>query len=368
MDSLCIMAGNRLNSHIINQIIDQMCRRVFTFIILLALSVSSYCQEQYSDEEVMVDGFQFMPYSRGEVKYKLSGPWETEIERFSSIISTWKGISPPKGFEVVFSGINSSFEIIFAAYIKREEKRTTHSSTSILLSINNPAEICGMPLVEGIFIKPSESGYFYGFPRFSINNYDTFVITKLSIPIFVQATREEYLRALIAKAEKDYPESEKLTDSRISNSIEEIEKAYRQLLEVDKAAAEELKKGMEMMKKEAKGMVSNDDNYYPALLKKELDKMPENERKLPAYYSLSAIDQKISVSGLVRINDNKYADTLVKVNPALDRILCNSKEARMLIVHIQHEPGELGFRLADSKIRELMNNELIWRKIYESIK
>ena len=96
--------------------------------------------------------------------------------------------------------------------------------------------------------------------------------------------------------------------------------------------------------------------------------MSEQERRLPAYYSLSAIDNKISVSGLVRVNDNKNADTLVKVNPVLEKILGQSKSTMLLTIHFQQQPGEKGFRLADSKIRELMNNELIWKRIYESIK
>lgn len=345
-----------------------MYRKALAFIILLTISFTSYSQESYSDEPVMIDEFYFLPNSRGEVKNMLSGPWKAEIEKICSIISTWKGISPPKGFEAMFSGISSSFELTFAAYIKREGQRTTHSATSISFSINNPADICGMTVVDGIYIKPVECGFFQGFPKFSASGYETVVITKQKLPIFVPATREEFLNAMIAKAQKDYPQSEKFTESKASKEIEEMERVYRQLLEVDKVAAEEVKKGMEEMKKELKGMVTKDEEYYPALLKKELDRMSEQERRLPAYYSLSAIDNKISVSGLVRVNDNKNADTLVKVNPVLEKILGQSKSTMLLTIHFQQQPGEKGFRLADSKIRELMNNELIWKKIYESIK
>ncbi len=268
----------------------------------------------------------------------------------------------------MFSGISSSFELTFAAYIKEDGRRLTLSGASITFSINNPADVFGMSVVDGIYIKPVEIGYFHGFPKFSASRYETVVLTKLDAPLFVPVTREEYLKAMIARAMKDYPESEKLTDAKISKDIEEMERVYRQLLEVDKVAAEEVKKGMEEMKKELKNMVTKDEDYYPALLKKELDNMPEQERRLPAYYSLSAIDNRISVSGLVRVNENNNADTLVKVNPVLEKILGPAKETRLLTIHIQQEPGEKGFRLADSKIRELMNNESIWRKIYESIK
>ncbi|AGY53288.1 hypothetical protein BRDCF_p661 [Bacteroidales bacterium CF] len=316
----------------------------------------------------MIDEHYFLPNSRGEVKNMLSGPWKTEIEKICSIISAWKGISPPKGFEALFSGISSSFELTFAAYIKEDGQKMTLSGPSITFSINNPSDVFGMSVVDGIYIKPVENGYFHGFPKFSASRYETVVLTKLDAPLFVPVTREEYLKAMIARALKEYPESEKLTDTKVSKEIEEMERVYRQLLEVDKAAAEEVKKGIEEMKKELKNMVTKDEDYYPALLKKELDKMDEQERRLPAYYSLSAIDDKISVSGLVRVNDNKNADTLVKVNPALVNILGQTKSTRLLTIHFQQEPGEKGFRLADSKIRELMNNELIWRKIYESIK
>lgn len=345
-----------------------MYRKALALIVLLTLSVTSYCQEHYSDEPVMIDEHYFLPNSRGEVKNMLSGPWKTEIEKICSIISAWKGISPPKGFEALFSGISSSFELTFAAYIKEDGQKMTLSGPSITFSINNPSDVFGMSVVDGIYIKPVENGYFHGFPKFSASRYETVVLTKLDAPLFVPVTREEYLKAMIARALKEYPESEKLTDTKVSKEIEEMERVYRQLLEVDKAAAEEVKKGIEEMKKELKNMVTKDEDYYPALLKKELDKMDEQERRLPAYYSLSAIDDKISVSGLVRVNDNKNADTLVKVNPALVNILGQTKSTRLLTIHFQQEPGEKGFRLADSKIRELMNNELIWRKIYESIK
>lgn len=345
-----------------------MYKKALAFIILLTISFTSYSQESYSDEPVLIDEHYFLPNSRGEVKNTLSGPWKTEIEKICSIIYTWKGISPPKGFEAQFSGISSSFELTFSAYIKEDGQKMTLSGPSITFSINNPADVFGMSVVDGIYIKPVKNGYFHGFPKFSASRYETVVLTKLDAPLFVPVTREEYLKAMIARAMKDYPESEKLTDAKISKDIEEMERVYRQLLEVDKVAAEEVKKGMEEMKKELKGMVTKDEEYYPALLKKELDRMSEQERRLPAYYSLSAIDNKISVSGLVRVNDNKNADTLVKVNPALEKILGQSKNARLLTIHFQQEPGEKGFRLADSKIRELMNNELIWRKIYESIK
>lgn len=345
-----------------------MYRKALAFIILLTISFTSYSQESYSDEPVLIDEHYFLPNSRGEVKNMLSGPWKTEIEKICSIISAWKGISPPKGFEALFSGISSSFELTFAAYIKEDGQKMTLSGPSITFSINNLADVFGMSVVDGIYIKPVENGYFHGFPKFSASRYETVVLTKLDDPLFVPVTREEYLKAMIARALKEYPESEKLTDTKVSKEIEEMERVYRQLLEVDKAAAEEVKKGIEEMKKELKNMVTKDEDYYPALLKKELDKMDEQERRLPAYYSLSAIDDKISVSGLVRVNDNKNADTLVKVNPALVNILGQTKSTRLLTIHFQQEPGEKGFRLADSKIRELMNNELIWRKIYESIK
>ena len=345
-----------------------MYRRALALIVLLTLSVTSYCQEHFSDEPVMIDERYFLPESRGEVKYMLSGPWKAEIEKICSIISTWKGISPPKGFETMFSGISSSFELAFAAYIKEDGQKMTLSGPTITFSINNPADVFGMSVVDGIYVKPLENGCFQGFPKFSASRYETVVLTKLDTPLFIPVTREEYLKAMIAKAQKDYPESEKLTDTKVSKEIEEMERVYRQLLEVDKTAAEEVKKGIEEMKKELKNMVTKDEDYYPALLKKELDTMPEQERRLPAYYSLSAIDNRISVSGLVRVNENNNADTLVKVNPALEKILGQAKEARLLTIHIQQEPGEKGFRLADSKIRELMNNESIWRKIYESIK
>ena len=345
-----------------------MYRKALAFIILLTISFTSYSQESYSDEPVLIDEHYFLPNSRGEVKNMLSGPWKTEIEKICSIIYTWKGISPPKGFEAQFSGISSSFELTFSAYIKEDGQKMTLSGPSITFSINNPADIFGMSVVDGIYIKPVENGYFHGFPKFSASRYETVVLTKLDDPLFVPVTREEYLKAMIARALKEYPESEKLTDTKVSKEIEEMERVYRQLLEVDKAAAEEVKKGIEEMKKELKNMVTKDEDYYPALLKKELDKMDEQERRLPAYYSLSAIDDKISVSGLVRVNDNKNADTLVKVNPSLVNILGQTKSTRLLTIHFQQEPGEKGFRLADSKIRELMNNELIWRKIYESIK
>ena len=345
-----------------------MYRKALAFIILLTISFTSYSQESYSDEPVLIDEHYFLPNSRGEVKNMLSGPWKTEIEKICSIISAWKGISPPKGFEALFSGISSSFELTFAAYIKEDGQKMTLSGPSITFSINNPSDVFGMSVVDGIYIKPVENGYFHGFPKFSASRYETVVLTKLDDPLFVPVTREEYLKAMIARALKEYPESEKLTDTKVSKEIEEMERVYRQLLEVDKAAAEEVKKGIEEMKKELKNMVTKDEDYYPALLKKELDKMDEQERRLPAYYSLSAIDDKISVSGLVRVNDNKNADTLVKVNPSLVNILGQTKSTRLLTIHFQQEPGEKGFRLADSKIRELMNNELIWRKIYESIK
>lgn len=345
-----------------------MYKKALAFIILLTISFTSYSQESYSDEPVLIDEHYFLPNSRGEVKNTLSGPWKTEIEKICSIIYTWKGISPPKGFEAQFSGISSSFELTFSAYIKEDGQKMTLSGPSITFSINNPADVFGMTVVDGIYIKPVECGFFQGFPKFSASGYETVVITKQKLPIFVPATREEFLNAMIAKAQKDYPQSEKFTESKASKEIEEMERVYRQLLEVDKTAAEEVKKGIDEIKKELKGMVTKDEDYYPDLLKKELDKMPENERKLPAFFSLSAIDERVSVSGLVKVGHNKGADTLVKVNPALDKILSQAKYTRFLTIHMQQEQGENGFHLADSKIRELMKNELIWKRIYESIK
>jgi len=325
-----------------------------------------YGQQQFSDEVVLKGDHYFMPFTKGEWTTRISSPFKNEMERIKEIISSWSGVNPPKGFKVDFYGDDKRLEITFAAYVKEDGERCVRTGADISIYINTPSEMFSIEVVDGIYIKPEKSGDFHGFQKISSKGFESVVITKEKMPLYMPVTREEYLKAMIVKADKEYPASERLDRSQVEKQVAEMEVAYRKLLEVDKTAAEEVRKGIDEIRKEVKAMSHDTADDYPSILRRELEHLSTKEKALPAFISTAAAEMYGSAAGLVPENMNQMADQLVKVNPEIEK-LCSNNTVNMLILHMRYEAGEDGFHLADKKIRELLGNADIWKLILEGV-
>jgi len=159
-----------------------------------------------------------------------------------------------------------------------------------------------------------------------------------------------------------------------------MEKAYRKLLEIDKEAAENLKKEMletkqQMLKTKEEMKHENIDNPplidFVSMLKNELATMTDEEKKRNAYYGGEGISQ------LMPYEQRQYGEALVKINPAMVQETAKSGIHLLVLswsvsadnAADEHKPylynkGSKGYYHTDFLMSELYKNKEIWERIF----
>jgi hypothetical protein len=256
-----------------------------------------------------------MPYTKGEIKKNISGNYKPILEKICSIFTSWDSINPPQGMEVYCSGYEKRLEIYFSNYMYNNGQRFSEEGGPHLeISVNDPLSIVGRPVASGIYLCPQKTVDFHGYSIYATGSGEVTVVAKTQMPFYVPVSQEEYLKTLIADAEKNAMKDSQTTSQDDDQATDqEMEKTYKKLLEIDKEAAEEFKQQMVEFKKEiAKEPEAGQADTDPVfMLKKELAAMTEEEKKLNAYHGGESISQ------LMPYEQRQYGDAMVKINPAL---------------------------------------------------
>lgn len=270
----------------------------------------------------------------GKIVKELSGAHKENIGRIVNIISAWDSISPPREMEVKCYGLDKCLEIYFIPYFFQDGKRVlANGGPHISFYINDPSSLTGSPVASGVFCIPVKTSEFYGYPIYNNGAMEVTVICKENIPLFVSVSQEQYLLALIADIEKDEKENAGGAVIMQKDVSKEIENTYRELLKVDKKAAEEYKAQMDEFKKnfEKENPMNNTVSVSEAL-RKELSGMSAQERKRQAYYGgAAAMEAYHNFSGLLPYADADKGDKLAMINPLLSK-KCESSKIELLVI------------------------------------
>lgn len=344
--------------------------------VSLLFAVNSPAQQRppFSEKIVQNGDRSFLPYTAGEVERSISGPQKQTLEKLCAAITAWDSINPPQGIKVSCYGTGNHLEISFYAYLFEDGLRQTPGGPNLYMSVNTPDKLFGSPVAPGIYICPQKVTDFHGASVYQNGKQEVTVFTQKNIPLFIPVTQEEYLNALIREEEVKSQGTEK--DSGVEDVLREMENAYRELLKTDREAAEEFKKQMDEFRLDSKNQAGDIAATNPAqLLKDELAGLSVEERRSPAWYSPGAGESGNRLSGLVSSENQKWADALVKPNPALvDRSA--GGQIQLLIVSWTmgddntnadkprlYDEGRKGFHLADNLMKELYNHAPVWQKI-----
>jgi len=344
---------------------------IATLLSLFAMPLFSQQRSPFSEKEVEVDGRIFLPYSKGEVVRKISGPHKPVFDQICSIITAWDSIVAPQEMKVFCYGFDNTLEIYFLPYLFEEGTRfASEGGPNLSIYANAPRQLFGSEIAPNIFLCPQKTANFNGFPVYQTGRGEATVICKKKIPLFIPVSQEEYLKALIAKEEK---KEDSYSPPDHQTQLHEMEQAYQKLLKVDKEAAQEFKQQM--------AEFIDNNNIQPinlvSMLRNELSSLTADEKKRPAYYGgASAIEDYHNTSGLVPYENKENSDALVRPNPAL--IDGNSKDKIQLLVirwsvggNVDldkprlYTEGRRGFHLADKLMSELYKSQKIWNEIFK---
>ena len=354
-------------------------------IVLWILTTTVFAQQRppFSDKTVKTeDGVLLMPYTKGEVKKNISGNYKPIFEKICSIITAWDSINPPQGMQIDCFGYEKRLEIYFRNYVYADGQRFPEEGGPHLeISVNDPLSIVGRPVAPDIYLCPQQTADFQKYPIYSIGVGEVTVVTKAKIPLYVPVSQEEYLKTLIAEAEKNAMKDSPTTSQDNDQATDqEMEKAYRKLLEIDKEAAENLKKEMletkqQMLKTKEEMKHENIDNPplidFVSMLKNELATMTDEEKKRNAYYGGEGISQ------LMPYEQRQYGEALVKINPAMVQETAKSGIHLLVLswsvsadnAADEHKPylynkGSKGYYHTDFLMSELYKNKEIWERIF----
>lgn len=349
-------------------------------ILLILLPTIMLAQQHppFSEKTVEVDGRTFLPYTKGEVSIKTSGSYKPVLDKICSIITAWDSIAPPQGLKVTCSGYDKTLDIYFLPYLFEEGLRfPSEGGPKLSISVNNPLEMVGSPILPGIYRCPQKVTDFYRFPIYLNDHREVTIVNKKKIPFFLPVSQEEFLKALIeSEGKKDY----KVTNSDYRATLKEMEKTYQKLLKTDPETAKGFKQQMEEFRAEV-----NNNDYgsqsldLVALLKKELSALSPEETKRQAYFGGAwAMDEYQNSSGLVPYEHRETGDALIKINPAL---IGGSNGVQLLVISWSlggngqnidkprfYNDGHEGFFLAEYLMTKLYFNPRIWSNIFQICK
>jgi len=356
-------------------------KMTLSLLVIFFICGTARSQQVFSDQVVHIEEDDFMPYTRGEVLKTFVGDFNNLMEEICTIISSWDSINPPKGFRVDFSSIQSTMlEITFSSYIKEYDERIVKRGPVLYMSINNPSEIFGTPIITDIFLQPAKVSDFYGYPVYQNVRRKVTVIMEKEVTLSVPVTREEYLNELLNADENHGPDGSGSYSG--DDVLVEMEKAYGVLLKIDQAAAAEFKTGMDNYRSDlAQQKLEGDPEDLHTSLIKELEKLSPEERKSPAYYALGAMDQYGNLSGLLPSGHEEEGEALVRINPVLKNVVGNNTTFELLVISWYlgksndsddnprlYSDGNKGFMLADYHMAELYKQQDLWNKIFDLLK
>ena len=417
---------------------------LLNFWVFLSFPALQGQQMPFSNQVVTTgDGIEMMPYARGEVltrhimddQYLSAFPashvnqLKVNQNAIAQIVSTWKEISPPQGFQATFFNYidqiynqdiynllkddpapitSGHVSLVFHPYYKGDNGQPViepEVNAQVAIHLNNLYILTGASLVADIHVCPEQTESFHGYPIFQTNRQEITIVSKKNIPFFIPVSRQDLIETFInywenqikkEKQQQTKPEShqnmQKLADER-SKRQAEMEKAYNELLKYDKNAAEQLKKTFFEVEaeiaKEAAGPEGNltesdlmDNSIQMALetiaaLKQELAAMPQSERQQQAFYNANAMELYNNRSGLVPIDKNQEAMPLIRVNPGL----VDPHDPSIQLMTIQwyyvgynsdrprfYTEGKAGYLLAAWNMVQLYQQKHIWKALFELVK
>ncbi len=349
----------------------------FVAAMLLTLVISCFSQQRrpFSDEQVEIDGWAFIPGTKGTVEKSGEAAQNPAIEKVYSILAAWDSIAPPRGIEARCFLDDNGIELRFTPYVVVDGERMTQGSGSTLtIYTDDPEKMFGNPIAPGIFLCPQKTGDFFGVPVYKNDIREVTIVSYRNVPLFLPVTREEYLKAAIAEAEKKEQSLYSSLPDR-QEQLGEVEKAYQELLKVDRAAAEEFKREMAGFT----GLEDDQSQLLSKSLKKELSEMTAEEKRQYAYYGgVAATERYNSPSGLLPPESSDDATALVRPDPALSAGR-TGQEFQLLVISWNvgsgtendnprnYSEGRIGFRLADNLMFQLYKDQNIWNRIFSLV-
>lgn len=403
-------------------------------IIALSIFNAAFAEEQhpFSNQAVHVGTGTYFPYIKGKVKEmhyfgnESAKPYsavqvnklKSEIDQIKGILSGWSYFTPPQGAEIAFfkqtyhidddkgnDAIKGELTLYISAYFadQGEGGPTTdpefHADLNIYL--NDLSNICGSPLIGNIYPQPEKVANFFGYPIYQNNRQEITVISKKNIPLFLKVSQEEYLNTMIKTLEKHIDENftkpKKERQQRSSSQANsekdtrrmDFEKAYKELLKIDRNAAEQLKKDyaetddvIAQQENDAKDFESESEDCNKSFneqlesLRKELAALSPEERKQQAWWGNSTENDKIS-----ELVPPGQGEALVRLNPA---IIDHSKpESEIQLMTLdwsvrgadikydkprQFDDKKAGSYLQDWLMAKLYYQEYIWKQIFKLVK
>ncbi|OJX91266.1 MAG: hypothetical protein BGP01_12690 [Paludibacter sp. 47-17] len=354
-------------------------RRIHLVTVLaLLLNLPAHSQDT-GYQTVTVGDDTFLPYLPGKVVNRIAKN-DVFAQRIFAVLLTQKTVGAPVGYEVeaYSDGSNRSCTILFMPYLLQEGAVIRAPGSSLHFSFNDVGSLFAQTLQPGIgpiYTSLSIAGDFMGFPVFEHEGREVTAIYKGKDALFLPVSQEEYLTALV-KAEEKKQQSSGLPGSE-EEYRQELEKAYRALLQTDKNAAEEFKKAMdEHLQTNPQGIVTE---QLSAVYQRELTRMTPAERKMQAFYAIYAVEKYGNSSGLVPASDHPTAQALVK--PNFDALPAGSQALHLITVKWQfstmeknaspalYMPGNTsGYGRADTVLHGLYQNKDCWTRITEAVK
>ena len=381
-------------------------------LLILLYTLYTFGQESrtFSNEVITIDEFNFLPFVKGEVntshmlinyasdvKHNLAAEnaYKQHFISIEKVFREWPSIQPPKGFAVFFSnftyvgtptkppGLKNSIygliELQFCNYIQNEDDKKIpfrQAGAVANIHLNNPAELCGDPLLEDILLCPRKVAEFHGMPVYQTSRQEVTAISKKGIPLFIAVSRKEYLEACIRQANALLAE-EKENWAKAESPRESMEEAYQALLKIDPKVAADFKNEMEQALPELEAEPESMTQIMLTSLTLELKKMSVDEKESQAYYSLNGMEIHHNYSGLVPSEYQADAETLVRLNPQLiDPLRPNDLQLMVLQWKVGHRnrdkprlynQGSEGFRLPDYHMHQLYNDATIWNQLFQLV-
>ncbi len=331
--------------------------------------------KQYTDQVTIEEGVSFLPFRRGEVIRKIAGASNNPPAQCFPVFATFREFNPPQGFRLKVYGTDSYMDLLAEPYIKEGQEVYTKGGSSLTLYFNDPSKLFHLSVVGDIYIEPVKTVEFNGCPVYFNGQYETTVIANKQMPLYNRVTKQQYLEALIKEAQKNQGGSEQVS---IEDNINEMEKAYRLLLETDQAAAAEFKQGMD-------DYIATLREEQPAtdmvtMLRNELSDLSPAELKEYAYYDVSAMERYGNLSGLVPNSEKDNATALVRPNYRL--VEKNNPNIQLIILRWNLSTSEhdssaprlftsqktSGYALADQQLVTLYHHTEIWNRIINLVR
>ncbi|MBN2279834.1 MAG: hypothetical protein JXQ65_04570 [Candidatus Marinimicrobia bacterium] len=338
-----------------------MIRKMVILLLILFTCISVPAQ---NPETIVKDneGAEFLPYAIGnhstETNYDdflsdaIPENWvklyDEKMEEIIALFSKQRSLNPPTGFEARFNKridlVNDQpvawLEMSFSPYFWIDQEKTAdfHISSILNIYLNDPSGISGAPVMADIFSAPQKIDEFFGYPIYLTNMGEVTWINFTDEALLVSVSQEDFLHVLInfweqqasqVEAEKNNFQEEVSrfnSDEEAQQRQADFEKAYDDLLKIDKNAAEELRKAyqevMNIKVEQQEGEEAFDTGIMFArqqvtLLQEELAALTPEERNRQAYYSPGAMEQSGHVSGLLPEESEDEGDALVRMNPQL---------------------------------------------------